>query len=197
MSEDVKNICIINGHPHDGDHYVTALADAYERGARAAGHLVARIDVSKLDVAPLRDPKQFYGGLDDPVVKDGQEKIAAADHIVLLFPMWYGGLPAYTRAYIEKLGAGGFFLGESEPNQWPKAMMKGKSVRIVMTMGMPSAAYRLIFGAFSLRGLERSVFGISGFHPIHHTLIGMVDAMEDKGRKHWLDRLEEMGAKGR
>ena len=197
MSKKTESILIINGHPHVGDHYVTALADAYERGAREAGFKVDRIDVAKLNVTPLQDPAEFYEASDDPLTLDGQAKITAADHVVLLFPMWFGGLPAYTRAYIERLGGGGFFLSESEETEWPKAMMKGKSVRIVMTMGMPSAAYRMIFGSFSLRGLERSIFGISGFHPIRHTLIGMVEDMKDEGRRNWLSKMEEMGRLGR
>ena len=197
MSEGHRNICIINGHPHDGDHYVTALADAYERGAKDRGYEISRIDVGRLKITPLQDPAKFQQEPVDAVIRESQKKIAEAQHVVFFFPMWFGGLPAYTRAFIERLGCGGFFLEEGGETGWPHKMMGGKSIRIVMTMGMPSMAYRLIFGAFSLRGLERSVFGISGFDPVRHTLIGMVEGMGDKGRRNWIDKLEDMGRNGR
>ena len=196
MSEGHRNICIINGHPHDGHHFVTALSDAYERGARETGYEISRIDVGKLNFEPLRDPKVFETNATDQVTIEAQAMIKEAQHLVFLFPMWFGGLPGYTRCFIERVGCGNFFLEDREKG-WPRQTMGGKSIRIVMTMGMPTMVYRMVFGAFSLRGLEKNVFGISGFSPIKHTLIGMVEQLGDQGRQHWIDRIEDLGRMGR
>lgn len=193
-----KTICLIDGHPDpDPKHYIHALADAYETGAEEAGHVVRRIDTGSLDIRCLRTPEQFYAKPDDKRVEDVQDIVSWSDHVVLMFPMWYGGIPAHTRGFLEHLGRGGFLLAEGEENKWPRPMMKGKSLRIVMTMGMPSAVYRLAFGAFGVRSLEKGVFGISGFHPMHHTLIGMVEAMGNDGRLRWLEKMRVMGSKAR
>ncbi len=195
-TQDTKTICIIDGHPDpDPSHYIHALAQAYEEGAESAGHIVRRIDTGMLDVPCLRKPSEFQKPPTDKRIEDAQDIISWSDHVVLMFPMWYGGIPAHTRGFLEHLGCGGFLLDSSEETKWPRAMMKGKSLRIVMTMGMPSAAYRLMFGAFGVRALEKGVFGISGFAPMHHTLIGMVDAMGVEGRTRWLGKMKVMGAK--
>ena len=50
-----KKIVIIQGHPDAaGGHLCHALADAYARGAKAAGHELRRIEVAQLDFPLLR-----------------------------------------------------------------------------------------------------------------------------------------------
>lgn len=198
MTTQPTTICLINGHPdRENGHYIPALADAYQKGAEAAGHTVRRLNIAEYDLTPMRSPGQFYGDADETFIKEGQQAILDSHHVVLMFPLWLGGVPAYTRAWLEHMARGGFMLEENEDNGWPKANMHGKSLRIVCTMGMPSSAYRLFFGAMGVRSMERGMFGISGFHPIHHNFIGMVEGIGQKGREHWIERMEEFGAKAR
>ena len=198
MTTTLKNICIINGHPDDDDgHYIWALADAYQKGAQEAGHDVSRVDLAKQAFSYLRKPKEFLEPSSSQDILDAQRVVEAADHLVFLFPLWMGGVPAYTRAWLEAMARGGFMTEAAEEARWPVQNMKGKSLRVIVTMGMPSTVYRLFFGAFGVRAIERGIFGISGFHPIHHTLIGLVEALGDDGRANWLRKVEDMGRFGR
>jgi putative NADPH-quinone reductase len=192
-----RSICIVNGHPDNSPgHFVPALADAYEQGAREAGHAVSRIDIGSLPVEFLHNQAEF----DTPpceVIAAEREKIAAADHLVLIYPLWMGAMPAMTKAFLEQVGRGGFFVDTGgDSSKWPVQRLKGKSVRIVVTMGMPGLAYRLMFGAHSLKGLEKGVFSISGFRPVRHTVLGSVEAAGAQGRARMLYRVGEMGRKG-
>ena len=63
-------------------------------------------------------------------------------------------------------------------------------------MGMPALLYRYYFRAHALRALERNVLGFVGFAPVHETLVGMVEAMDDAQRTRWLGRLRALGRKG-
>ena len=72
-----------------------------------------------------------------------------------------------------------------------------KSVRIVVTMGMPAFVYRFIYLAHSLKSLERNILGFCGIGPAKDTLIGMVEAIGDDKRRKWLRRLEKLGQEGR
>jgi len=76
-------------------------------------------------------------------------------------------------------------------------LLKGRSARIVVTMGMPALVYRWYFRAHSLKALERNILGFVGIAPVHETLIGMVEGMDDVQRAQWLRRFEAMGREAR
>ncbi|HEU0223114.1 MAG TPA: NAD(P)H-dependent oxidoreductase [Paracoccaceae bacterium] len=187
-----KAVCIIQGHPHAaGGHFCHALADSYARGAEAAGAPVSRLDVAALDPAPLRDPGDFAVPPEGPM-RAAQEAVRAAGHLVVIFPLWLGTMPAVVKAFFEQLGRGEFALAQ-RGGGWPEQKLKGKSARIVVTMGMPGLAYRLIFGAAGVRCLRNGVLGMAGMRPVRETFIGGVDGLGEAGRTRWLARMEGMG----
>ena len=58
----------------------------------------------------------------------------------------------------------------------PKKLFKGKSARIVVTMGMPGLFYRWYYCAHSLKSFERNVLRFCGVGPIRTSLIGWMGA---------------------
>ena len=78
-----------------------------------------------------------------------------------------------------------------------EGLLKGRSARIVVTMGMPALAYRWFFGAHSLKNLERNILKFVGIKPIRESLVGLVAAKDDKGREKWLAKMEALGKEGR
>jgi hypothetical protein len=59
-------------------------------------------------------------------------------------------------------------------------------------MGMPVMLYRLYFGAFGLRGFERSMLSFAGIKPIRESLFGLAFANETK-RVRWMEGLRLHG----
>ncbi len=76
-------------------------------------------------------------------------------------------------------------------------LLTGKTAHIIITMGMPAFVYRWYFLAHSLKSLERNILGFCGIKTTNETLIGLVEAMDDKERKQWLDKIELMGCAGK
>lgn len=74
--------------------------------------------------------------------------------------------------------------------------MKGKTARIVVTMGMPALVYRWYFGAHGLKSLERSILGFCGIGSIKESLIGMVEAPDGAKREKWLEKMRAFGRAG-
>jgi putative NADPH-quinone reductase len=193
-----RSICIINGHPDAStEHFVPALADAYERGARAAGHDVSRIDVGRLPVEFLHNQGEFDTPPDMEIVGE-RGKLAAADHLVLVFPLWLGCMPARLKAFLEQLARNNFLIeATGDGDGWPAQKMKGKSARVIVTMGMPGFAYRFMFGAHSLKGLEKGILRLSGFKPVRRTVLGGVEAAGVPGRAKMLHTVEKLGRQAR
>jgi putative NADPH-quinone reductase len=78
-----------------------------------------------------------------------------------------------------------------------KKLLKGKSARIVVTMGMPAFFYRWYFRAHSLKSLERNILAFCGIAPIKTSLIGMVDGGDGAKREKWLAKMRALGLKAR
>ena len=189
------NILVIQGHPDSGaPHFCHALADAYAGAAQAAGHAVRRIDIGAAPVTLLHSRAEWQAPAPDWAA-EGQQALLWADHLVLVFPLWLGGMPARVKAWLEHVFREDFAFKVGK-NGWERHL-RGKSARVVVTMGMPAPFYALWFGAHGTAQLSRSILGFSGMRAVRETRIGRVEGLDDAAREAWLGRMRGLGAKGR
>lgn len=190
-----KRIAVIQGHPDAaGDHLLNAMADAYAGAASSAGHQVRRIEVAKLDFPLLRTQSDFETGQLPPTLVQPRDDMRWAEHWVFLFPLWHGTMPALFKGFLEHIFRPGFAM-EYKEKGFPRRLLAGRSARIVVSMGMPVMLYRWYFGAFGLRGFERSVLSFAGIKPIRESLFGLTFA-DDRKRAGWLEDLRRHGNGG-
>ncbi len=190
-----RRILVIQGHPDpSGGHLCHALAQAYADGAEAHGHTVRHLEVATLDFPLLRRAQDWEHGPVPAGLAGAQGDLAWAEHLVLLFPLWLGDMPALLKGFLEQVARPGFaFKGEGS-NPFQHKGLAGRSARIVVTMGMPAALYRVYFRAHSVKSLERNILGFVGIAPIEHTLIGGVGSLAPARAAAWLATLERLGA---
>lgn len=188
---DPRRILVIDGHPDPArDHYVHALAEAYAAGAARSGHRVDRLRVAELDFPVLRAPAEWLSAPPPPAIAAAQAQITAAEHLVLIYPLWLGDVPALFKAFLEQVMRPGFALAYAEKGM-PKKLLGGRSAQVIVTMGMPGIAYKIYFRAHSLRSLERNVLRFAGISPVETTVIGGVD--DAKTRAGWLEKIGHLG----
>jgi putative NADPH-quinone reductase len=187
-----KRIAIIQGHPDaGGNHLLNAMADAYADGATSSGHQVRRVEVAKLDFPLLRTQADFEAGELPAALVQARDDMRWAEHWVFLFPLWHGTMPALFKAFLEHIFRPGFAM-EYREKQFPKRLLAGRSARIVVTMGMPVVLYRWYFGAFGVRGFERSMLGFAGIKPIRESFYGLTFA-DEKKRQRWIEDMRGHG----
>lgn len=192
----MSRIVIIQGHPDTSeDRFCRALAQAYINGATAAGHDVDLIDIARLDFPLIRSEAQFVDGSVPPDIQQAQTKIRDASHIVFIYPLWLGTMPALMKAALEQIFRYGF--GTPKAGEPLKRLLKGRSARIIITMGMPAWLYRWYFRAHSLKSLERNILWLCGIGPFRETLIGGTGLSHPDKRAKWLRKMEALGAKAR
>lgn len=191
----MKHILLIQGHPDAGGaHLGHALAASYAQGARQEGHEVRTLEVAALDFELLRSQQAWETQPAPPGLQAAQQDILWAHHIVIFFPLWLGDMPALLKAFWEQVLRPGFaFKAEPGGNPFSKKGLTGRSARLVVTMGMPAAVYRLYFRAHSVRSLERNILGFVGIAPVEETLIGSVAGMKDTQAQRWLLKLHALG----
>ena len=191
-----KRIVIIQGHPDPDDcHLLHAMADTYADGALAAGHMVRRIDVARLDFPLLRTQADFETKSIPPTLEGPQNDLRWAEHWVFLFPLWHGTMPALLKGFLEHIFRPGFAF-DYQPRGFPKRLLAGRSARIVVTMGMPVLLYRWYFGAHGLRNFEREILRFAGIRPVRESLHGLTFA-DDRKRARWIEAMREHGRAAR
>jgi putative NADPH-quinone reductase len=194
VSARASKIAVIQGHPDGaGGHLCHALADAYSRGARRAGHEVRVIDIGKSDFPLLRTKEAFESEPLPAPLKSAQTDIEWADHLLLVYPLWLGEMPALVKAFFEQVMRPGFAYDLGGAKAWT-GRLRGKTARVVVTMGMPAAVYRWYFGAHSLKSLRRNILSFVGIKPVRATLLGLVEAASAKRKSAWLAKLEKLGS---
>lgn len=192
-----KRILIIDGHPDSRTgRYVHALAKAYFDGARMGGHDVRSIIVSEIEFPLLRTSTDYQEGEVPTAIRECQESLKWAEHVVILFPLWLGSMPALLKGFLEQMLRPGFAFAEVSGHGLPRRLLAGRSARIIVTMGMPALFYRWYFRAHSLRSLQRNILRFCGFRPVNACVVGMVESMSQAQRGEWLERVQELGVKG-
>ncbi len=191
-----RRILLIQGHPDaSARHFGHALADGYAEAAVGAGHEVRRVEVAQLDFPLLRSQHEWHHGPLPPSLLPSQQDTYWAQHLVFFFPLWMGDMPALLKGYIEQIARPGFAFHQSEPGTLGKKALTGRSARVVVTMGMPALVYRYVFGAHSVKSLERNILGFVGIAPVRESLIGLVESADPAPRQRWLARMRRLGAR--
>lgn len=193
-----KRIVIIDGHPDPREErFCRAVATAYAKGAETSRHLVRRISIAELGLTPLTSRDEWEGEwVPDPVLAC-QEDIEWAEHLVIIYPLWLGDMPALLKAFFEQVLRPKFGLSHVDAGSSITRLLKGRSARVVVTMGMPSLWYWLYYGGHGVRSLRHSLLGYVGISPIRITVIGSVEAGGEPRHRRWLDRINALGCAAR
>ena len=192
-----KKIAIIDGHPDPNpERFCHALAKAYAEGGGAGGHEVRSLTLATLEFPLLRSAADWEQGTVPSSLKDAQHAIAWADHLVFIYPLWLGAMPALLKGFLEQAFRPGFAIKSGARTLRP-GLLTGKSARVVVTMGMPAFFYRWYFGAHSLKSFERNILRFAGIGPIRETLIGSVAGGDEASHRKWLERIQALGREAR
>ncbi|AYL95795.1 NAD(P)H-dependent oxidoreductase [Mucilaginibacter celer] len=189
-----KNILLILGHPSENS-FCNALLNAYSAGAESAGATCKIIYISRLNFnVNLADGYKTGEAmqLEEDLVTS-QQLIQWADHVVLAYPNWWGFMPAITKGFIDRIFLPGFAFKNHSGKIFPEKLLKGKSLRLLVTMDTPKLWFYLIYRASQYQILKDIVFGYVGFDPIRFTTFGFIRKSTDKLRSKWLQKAEQLG----
>jgi putative NADPH-quinone reductase len=198
MATGTRHVVIVQGHPDPQHrHFCHALADAYAAGARGAGHEVATVDVARLDFPLARSREDLESGPTPEAIRQVQDALIRADHVVLFYPVWNGAMPALLKGFLEQTFRSSFVFPDAKPDERlgfssyfsQRKALTGKSGRVVATMQMPAFVYRWYFHPHP----EKNTLSLSGVRPIRESLIGLVEAPDGRKREQWLSKMSALG----
>jgi putative NADPH-quinone reductase len=190
LEENVARIIVIVGHSRKGT-LCEALGRAYVEGAARAGHEASLFVLARMSFDAILTGSYVEVQPLEPDLRHARQALYAADHIVIVFPLWLGDMPAILKGFLERVFQPDLIDPAKQSAFVP--LLKGKSARIIVTMGTPEIAYRWYFGPHAPRILSGNILGFMGVSPIGNTVFGRATNVDGATRQGWIEKVTEMG----
>ncbi|GGF35850.1 NAD(P)H-dependent oxidoreductase [Echinicola rosea] len=190
----MKKILIINGHP-DRESYSFGLSSAYKIGAEKSGADIKEIHIRDLDFNPNLEFGYRKRTELEPDLLDAQEKLKWAEHLVWVYPVWWGSVPAIMKGFLDRVLLPGFAYNKRKDSLWWDKKLTGKTARIICTLDQPSWYYRLVNGSPSHHAMKRGTLNFIGVKKVKITTIGPIRLSKETFREKWLGKVEKLGQK--
>ncbi len=188
----MQRILVINGHPNEAS-FNFQIAQAYRKGVQENGDYVELINISQLKFSSnLRYGYQRRSEL-EPDLLDAFQKIKWAEHIVWVYPQWWGFMPAKLKGFIDRLFLPGLtFEMKDGSAKWEK-LLRGKTAHIIHTLDYPIAYYRWVLGAPGIKVMKKQILGFVGIKTTAITYLGPIKNSNLRLRKRWIDKVHHLG----
>jgi len=159
------NVFIVYAHPSTQSLSAT-LKDYAVSALEQAGHQVRVSDLYAMQWKAIADADDFpardasrpldYGvasgeayrtGTQSPDIAAEQEKLLWADAVIFQFPLWWYGMPAILKGWVDRVFAYGFAYGRGEHSRtkwgerFGEGILAGKRAMVVTTVGGRAAQY--------------------------------------------------------
>lgn len=184
---------LILAHPRR-DSLCGALFDACAGGARQAGVECRELILSEMKfdpdvhtVSPEQQPLE-------PDLVRAQRDIGWAEHLVFVYPTWWGTFPALLKGFLDRVMTPGFAFRHIAHDRWDK-LLAGRTADLITTMDTPPLIYRLVYRAPGRQALARATLGYCGLRTARIETFGPVVASSAAQRSLWLDRARASGSR--
>ena len=185
-----KKVLVFLGHS-DCETMCGALADAYEEGARSAGHNIRRVNICELKFDPILHKGYKVIQELEPDLKRLQDDFRFADHIAIFYPNWWGTMPAIMKGLFDRFFIPGFAFRFHKTDMWWDKLLLGRTSRVFITMDSVPIVSRILFGDNS-NEIKSAILGFSGIKT-KITKIGPIKSMSSEKRLRWLFKVKDMG----
>lgn len=187
-----KRVLVILGHPSEAS-LCSAIANAYLKGAQAAEHEVRFLSLGKLKFDPiLRDGYNTIQALEPDLVA-AQESIAWAEHLVFVYPIWWGSIPAILKGFFDRIFLPGFAFKFRKDALMVDGLLKHRTAHLIATMDTPPWYYRLVYRMPGHNQMKRTILEFCGIKPVKISSFGPVKNSKASTRQKWLTTAYEFG----
>lgn len=188
----MQNIVIINGHP-DAQSLCTSLANKYAEGATSSGAACKVFHLHEMDFNPILNFGYRKRTDLEPCLQEAQQSILEAQHIVFVFPVWWGTFPALLKGFIDRVFLPGFMFQYRENSLLWDKHLQGKTARLITTMDAPMWYFRFIQGRPGHQAMKKSVLQFCGVKQVRITNFSPIKTSTAVQREKWLGQTYQLG----
>ncbi|MEG2804843.1 NAD(P)H-dependent oxidoreductase [Stenotrophomonas sp.] len=191
-----RSIVILLGHP-SRDSFCGALAERYHQAATAAGHRVVLFALGEIDFDPVLPHGYRQIQPLEPGLQQMNAAIADCDHLVLVYPTWWGGMPALLKGFFDRAFLPGVAFRYRQDSVWWDRLLAGRSARVITTLDTPPWYYRWVYRMPGHQQVRRTILEFCGITPVRITGLGPVRSSTPAQRGAWLSQAERLGSRAR
>jgi NAD(P)H dehydrogenase (quinone) len=180
-----KRILVILGHPAKAS-FCEALANSYVKGARAAGNEVQLIALSNLSFDPILH--NGYATIQElePDLVAAQTAITWAQHLVFVYPIWWGAIPALLKGFVDRVFLPGFAFKYRDGSAFWDRLLSGRTAHLLVTMDTPPWYFRWVFRMPGHNQMRRSILEYCGIRPVTISNFSPIKRSSQQQRDKWL-----------
>lgn len=183
-------VLVVLGHPRPAS-LCGVLAAAFAEGARRSGAEVRTLDVARLEFDLHVQAGSPNAQAQEPDIQRARALVRWAEHLVFVYPNWWGTMPALLKGFLDRVLTPGFAFAERGGRFVP--LLQGRTADLLTTMDMPRWVYRLIFRQPGNHAMARSTLGFCGVRTVRILNFGPVKDSRAAERTAWIDRAERTG----
>ncbi len=197
------NTLLVYWHPEEKS-FNAAMRDTAVRSLSDAGHAVRVSDLHAMGFDPVSGRRNFTTVKDGTYFKQQVEELYAAeaggfspdiaaeqaklewcDLMIWQFPLWWFGLPAALKGWVDRVFAMGKAYGGGRI--YDTGVFRGKRALLALTTGGPEESYRPggrngdIMGI--LRPIHRGILAFTGFSVLAPQIVYGPAHLDDSARK--------------
>jgi putative NADPH-quinone reductase len=182
------------GHP-DPESFCAALSRAYMEGAASKAANVRTIDLSRIAFEPnLKYGYRQRMELEEDLQK-AQESIRWADHLVIVYPTWWGTMPAILKGFFDRVFLPGFAYRYRENSALWDKLLTGKTAHLMVTMDTPVWYNRLMYWQAGHLVMKRNILKFCGIKPVRVTEFSPISSSTEQMRAKWLEKAKLLGSR--
>jgi putative NADPH-quinone reductase len=132
----------------------------------------------------------------EPDLKNAQDAMTWANHIIIVHPLWWGSAPALLKGFLDRVLVSGFAYKYEKGRSIPLALLKGRTARMIITSDSPGWYLRWILGHGWKKIMQKQVFKLCGIWPAPIAFLGPVRTSSAELRADWLQKAAEWGRRG-
>ena len=182
-----RRILLILGHPASTS-FCYALASAYRESASRAGHEVRTLYLGELSFDPVLHHGYAQVQALEPDLLMAQSDILWADHLTFIFPIWWGGIPALMKGFIDRVFLPGFAFKYRKGKAFPDKLLKGRTAHLLVALDTPPWYYRWFYHMPGLHQMRKTTLELCGIRPIKTIMFGPVLGSTAAQRDKWLKK---------
>ncbi|WP_312304427.1 NAD(P)H-dependent oxidoreductase [Chryseobacterium sp.] len=184
---------IIYAHPND-ESLNHSILNTVTKHLESQNHEIITRDLYKISFDPvlsLDDMQRQFTGEAAEDIKREQDHISWAEQITFIYPIWWTGLPAIMKGYIDRVFSYGFAYRYDQGVQ--KGLLKGKSTVIINTHGKSHEEYNRVGMDKALElTSDHGIFIYSGLNVIRHFFFDRADKASREEVELWKNQIRNI-----
>ena len=183
------NVLIIYAHPNHESFNYAILRQV--QNAVSKSHSVTTLDLYEQGFDPILRFDEQHKRSDlakNPETEKYRDLISKADHIIFIFPIWWSGMPAILKGFIDRVFVADFAYSYKKVGL--EGHLQGKSAWIITTHNTPSFAMPFVqdYG----KVLKKQILKPCAISPVKLTELTSIEKISDDERQKLLHKVAQI-----